>query len=380
MYLKRLSFTNFKNIEQVDLECSPVLNCFVGNNGEGKTNLLDGIHYLSMCKSHFRASDSDNIRNFQNFFLLKGVYELRDEEITISCGARRFGLKNFKRNGKEYTRLSEHIGLLPLIMITPSDSSLITDSGEERRRFLNSVLSQKNKPYLEDILKYNHLITHRNKLLKTGNIDGELLKVLDAQLAVTGQTIYRKRKVLIQSIQSDFRDVYAAISNSQERPNLRYRSELNQGMFTDLLAMSYNRDLHMQHTTVGVHRDDLLMETDGRSVRYSGSQGQQKTFLIAMKLAQFHAIKQHFGFAPILLLDDIFDKLDTGRVLRLISLVVSGDFGQIFITDSNKQRLQQVLAKTEADHKLFRIHNGKAILLSESTTSRPAPSTTPSET
>ncbi|MDR2562562.1 MAG: DNA replication and repair protein RecF [Prevotellaceae bacterium] len=378
MYLKHLALTDFKNIEEIEIDCSPVLNCFAGDNGEGKTNLLDSIYYLSMCKSHFKTGDTANIRDKEQYFIIKGIYDHRQEEITVSCGVKRNGKKSFKLNVKEYERLSEHIGHIPIVIITPSDTSLISDSGEERRKFLNAVIAQTDRDYLNALLKYNHTIAQRNKLLKSGNIDSELLKILNESLSNSGQVIYEKRAALIQAFTPTFREVYASISDSKESPNLLYRSDLSRGRLAELLEESLDRDLFMQHTTTGVHRDDLGMEIDGRAVRYAGSQGQQKTYLIAMKMAQFHIIKQHAGFSPILLLDDIFDKLDTGRVERLITLVVGNGFGQIFLTDSNKNRLDRLLEKTATDYKLFRIEAGKAELIAEPS-SKSIENETPSE-
>lgn len=368
MYLKHFSFANFKNIEQIDIDCSPVLNCFAGDNGEGKTNLLDGIYYLSMCKSHFRTGDMANIRDGEQYFVLKGIYERNGDEVTVSCGTKRTGKKSFKLNVREYDRLSEHIGYIPLVIITPSDTSLISDGGDERRKFINSVISQTDRKYLDALLKYNHTLAQRNKLLKNGSIDGELLSILNESLSHTGHLVYEKRKELLESFLPTFREMYAAVSGDKETPNLQYRSDLSRGKLSELLAESYDRDTFMQHTTVGIHRDDLNMELDGRPIRFAGSQGQQKTYLIAMKIAQFHIMKQHSGFSPILLLDDIFDKLDTGRVERLIALVAGNGFGQIFLTDSNKQRLDHLLEKTATDYKLFRVKAGSVEKIAETGT------------
>lgn len=372
MYLKHLAVSNFKNIEQLDIDCSSVLNCFEGNNGEGKTNLLDGIYYLSMCKSKFLSSDYPNIRDNEDYFLLKARYsDASDDgaEIRVSCGIKRNGKKSFKCNDKEYKKLSEHIGVIPLVFVTPSDSALITDGSEERRKFLNSVISQTDKPYLDALMRYNNLLANRNKLLKNKSqpIDRGLMETLNEQMARYGTVIFAKRQSLLETLNPVFNEIYAAISGEKESVNLSYRSDLSDGKdLKRLLDETADRDRILQYTSTGVHRDDLIMTLNGRPLKYSGSQGQQKTCIIAMKMAQFRIIQQSSGVAPLLLLDDIFDKLDTGRVERLIAFVSGKNFGQIFLTDSNKNRLDVLLQATATDYKLFNVSAGNVTLIQSS--------------
>ncbi|MDR1895329.1 MAG: DNA replication and repair protein RecF [Prevotellaceae bacterium] len=368
MHLKHLTVSNFKNIEQVDIDCSPVLNCFVGNNGEGKTNLLDGIYYLSMCKSKFVASDYVNIRDNEDFFMLKATYSGQGQEECVSCGIKRNGKKSFKYNSKEYKKLSEHIGVIPLVFITPSDISLINDGSEERRNFLNTVIAQTDRLYLDALLRYNNVLVNRNKLLKNkiSDIDFSLVDTLNERMAAYGKVIHERRRALIESFLPVFQEIYNVVSGNKEAVGLCYRSDADKGDLKLLLEQNLERDCFLQHTSVGVHRDDLIMELNGRLLKYSGSQGQQKTYLIAMKMAQFRIIKQHSQMAPILLLDDIFDKLDVTRVERLISFVTGNGFGQIFLTDSNKSRLDHLLQKTVADYRLFDVCAGNVTLLQSS--------------
>jgi DNA replication and repair protein RecF len=368
MYLKYLSVSNFKNIEQLDIDCSPVLNCFVGNNGEGKTNLLDGIYYLSMCKSKFVASDYVNIRNNEDYFMLKANYFKDNNEECASCGIKRNGKKSFKYNAKEYRKLSEHIGVIPLVFITPSDTSLINNGSEERRKFLNSVISQTDRQYLDALIRYNNVLMNRNKTLKyrVSDIDFSFIDTLNEQMSMYGQTIYEKRKAMLESFLPVFQEIYNAVSGGKDIVGLSYRSDLEKGNLKSLLEANIERDCALQYTSAGIHRDDLIMEINSRTLKNSGSQGQQKTYLIAMMMTQFRIIKQHAGIAPILLLDDIFDKLDIERVERLIAFVTGNGFGQIFLTDSNKSRLDTLLKNTDADYRLFKMNSGNIELLQSS--------------
>ncbi|MDR1582451.1 MAG: DNA replication and repair protein RecF [Prevotellaceae bacterium] len=368
MHLKYLSVSNFKNIEQLDIDCSPILNCFVGNNGEGKTNLLDGIYYLSMCKSKFVASDYVNIRDNENYFMLKAQYFRDNNDENVSCGIKRNGKKSFKYNSKEYKKLSEHIGVIPLVFITPSDTSLINNGSEERRKFLNSVISQTDKQYLDSLIRYNNILMNRNKMLKyrISDIDLSFIDTLSEQMSIYGQMIYEKRKTMLTSFLPVFQEIYDVISGGKDIVSLLYRSDLEKENLKSLLAANLERDCALQYTSVGVHRDDLIMKINGRTLKNSGSQGQQKTYLIAMMMTQFRIIKQHAGISPILLLDDIFDKLDIERVERLISFVTGNGFGQIFLTDSNKSRLDTLLEKTAANYKLFKMNSGNVELLQSS--------------
>jgi DNA replication and repair protein RecF len=358
MYLEHISISNFKNIGQVDINFSPSLNCFVGDNGEGKTNLLDAVYYLSMCKSYFLTNDSQNIYNSEDFFLIKGSYVRNNTEEQISCGFKRGGNKSLKRNGKEYERLSAHIGFIPLVMISPSDTSLINDRGEERRKYINAIISQIDNEYLNSLIRYNHALQQRNKLLKNSRIDCDLLEILNKQLSCCGKLIYERRNNLVKDLLPVFQKVYNSISGNKEEVLLAYKSDLEHYDFNLLLEENFERDKFLQHTSKGIHRDDMYMELNGRQVRRAASQGQQKNYLIALKIAQFHFIKQNAGLPPILLLDDIFDKLDPNRVELLIKLVAGNEFGQIFLTDSNKNRLDHLLEKIDGDYSLFTVKNG----------------------
>ena len=358
MYLRQISINNFKNLEQVDLHFSQNLNCLVGNNGEGKTNLLDAIHYLSITKSFFNNTDQQNIRHGENYFILKGDFVRKNNDEKIYCGVQR-GEKILKRNDKQYSRFADHIGLIPLVMISPTDISLINDSGDERRRYINNVLSQLDVIYLENIIKYNRILMQRNKLLKQIQKSDDVIAVLNEQLSEHAKIIHQKRKQFITEIQPYFTQVYKQVSNEEEQVSLTYKSDLNDGDFIDLLERSFEKDRILQHTTVGIHRDDIVMQMNGYPIKKIGSQGQQKTFLIALKLTQFNFFKQQTDISPILLLDDIFDKLDIHRVEHLISLVSGNDFGQIFITDSNKTRLDKILEQQKNSFSLFNVNKGE---------------------
>ncbi|MDR2065201.1 MAG: DNA replication/repair protein RecF [Prevotellaceae bacterium] len=358
MYLKQISISNFKNIEQADLEFSQNLNCLTGNNGEGKTNLLDAVYYLSVTKSFFNSTDRQNIKHNENYFIIQGNFVRKDNEEKIYCGVQN-GEKIFKRNNKQYSRFADHLGFLPLVMISPTDISLINDSGDERRRYINSVMSQLDIVYLENLVKYNRTLMQRNKLLKQIKEKNDIIAVFNEQLNDYAQTIYQKRKQFIEQIRNYFNQVYAQVSNDNEQVSITYKSDLNENSFIELLEKSFEKDCIMQHTTSGIHRDDIIMQMNGYPIKKIGSQGQQKTFLIALKLTQFNFFKQQTGISPVLLLDDIFDKLDLLRVQHLISLVAGNGFGQIFITDSNKTRLDKILEQQKNPFSLFNVEKGK---------------------
>ena len=361
MILQRLSLVNFKNIREAELVFCGKLNCLVGDNGTGKTNLIDAVHYLSMCKSAFNLTDGQSVNHDADFFMLDGRYTVGENREEITCGFKKGGGKVLKRNGKEYEKLSEHIGLLPVVLVSPSDTSLIHESGEDRRKFLNTLLSQLDKGYLQALIKYNRILAERNKLLKNafGGNSGEFLEVLDMQLIDAGNRIHAKRRELIEQLTPVVAKYYAVLSDDREQVEISYKSELNNTPFEELLKNAAEKDRIMQHTTVGIHRDDIRMRIGGYPLRKYGSQGQQKSFLVALKLAQFEVIEQHCNYKPILLLDDIFDKLDMDRVERLIRLVSDERFGQIFITDSNKVRLDGILESLDQDFRLFTVIEGE---------------------
>jgi DNA replication and repair protein RecF len=359
MHLKTLSLVNFKNYEQLDIPLSAKINCFVGENGVGKTNLLDAIHYLSLCKSNLNPVDSQNVRYDQDFLVIQGLFERNGKEENIYCGIRKQKKKQFKRNQKEYTRLSEHIGLIPLVMISPADSILINGGSEERRKFMNGVIAQYSRVYLENLIQYNRALTQRNKLLKdfafSRNFDPRMLEIWDEQLIRYGEPIYEERIRFVNELLPVFNAFYSQVSGDREKVNLSYQAHLQDSGFREGSKASNEKDRILQYTTFGIHKDDLGMDLESYSLKKSGSQGQQKTFLVALKLAEFEFIRKLTKIPPILLLDDIFDKFDAGRVKHIISLVAENQFGQIFITDTNEQRLKGILREIPAEHMVYLI-------------------------
>jgi DNA replication and repair protein RecF len=361
MYLKKLSLTNFKNYELNELEFSPKINCFVGNNGVGKTNILDAIHYLSLTKSFFNSIDSVSVRHGEEYFIIQGSFVREGEEDQVYCAFQKQKQKLLKRNGKEYQKLSDHVGRYPVVMISPADSALITEGSEDRRKFMNKIISQYNGSYLDSVLKYSKALQQRNKQLKdfriSGKFDNDVLSVWDTQLVRYGSYVYSERDVLVNELIPVFQEYYSLISSGKEEVRLQYRSHLAEGSFQDALVNSLPKDRFLEYTTVGVHKDDLLLEMDDYFIKSIGSQGQQKSYLVALKLAKFDYINRKAGFSPILLLDDLFDKFDAERVEQIIRLVGNHRFGQIFITDTHQNRLQDILSSHKTDYKLFRIAN-----------------------
>jgi DNA replication and repair protein RecF len=359
MYLKKLGLTNFKNYELNELEFSPKINCFVGNNGVGKTNILDAIHYLSLTKSFFNNIDSISVRHGEDYFIIQGTFDRDGEEDQIYCAFQKQKQKLLKRNSKEYLKLSDHVGRYPVVMISPADSALITEGSEDRRRFMNKIISQYNAEYLDSVLKYSKALQQRNKLLKdfksSGRFDIDVLSIWDAQLVKYGSYIFNERAILVNELIPVFQKYYSLISSGRETVKLKYRSHLSEGDFREALLNSVAKDRFLEYTTVGIHKDDLLLEMDDFSVKSLGSQGQQKSYLVALKLAKFDYIKRKAGSPPILLLDDIFDKFDADRVEQIIRLVGNERFGQIFITDTHQNRLQEILSSHKTDYRLFRI-------------------------
>jgi len=359
MYLKKLSLTFFKNYEQADLEFSPKINCFVGNNGVGKTNILDAIHYLSLTKSFFNNIDSVNIKHDEDYFIIQGGFVRDNEESTIFCSFHKQKQKNLKRNGKEYQKLSDHVGRYPVVMISPEDNSLITEGSEVRRKFMNKIISQYDAGYLDSVLKYNKALQQRNRLLKdfksAGRFDDDMLSIWNSQLIKYGNYIFRERAILVNELIPVFNEYYSFISKEKEIVTLSYRSHLGEGDFAEMLENSVDKDRILEYTTVGIHKDDLILGMNDFPVKSLGSQGQQKSYLVALKLAKFDYIKRKAGFSPILLLDDVFDKFDATRVEQIIRLVGNHRFGQIFITDTHKRRLQDILTTVDSDYKLFKI-------------------------
>ncbi len=361
MYLQELSLINFKNYSQTELSFSPKINCFIGQNGAGKTNLLDAIYYLSMCKSYLNPIDSQNVKYDEEFFVIQGDYLLKDKHENIYCGLKKNKKKQFKRNKKEYQKLSDHIGLLPIVMISPLDNSLIMEGSDERRKFMDSVISQYDKEYLDNLIRYNRALAQRNKLLKdfyqTRTFDEDSIDIWDEQLIVLGEKIHSERVKFVEELIPIFQDYYTRISGNKEQVQLVYDSQLYEGEFRNILKNAIDKDRIVQHTTVGIHKDDLILTLEKYPIKKAGSQGQQKTYLVSLKLAQFDFIKQISGLKPILLLDDVFDKFDRQRVRQIIELVAENHFGQIFITDTSQDRLETMLKEINIPHSLFTIES-----------------------
>lgn len=362
MILERLSILNYKNIEQAEINLSPKINCFLGSNGMGKTNLLDTIYYLSFCKSYINPIDSQNINHNADFAVLQGWYQLEGKLEEFFCSLRRKQKKQFKRNKKEYERLSDHIGLLPLVMVSPSDTDLISGGSDERRKFMDLFLSQFDKEYLHSLIRYNKALLQRNALLKADTIiDDTLLELWDDQLIAEGEIIFKKRKNFIKEFIPIFQKFYDFICLSNEKVELKYESHFSEGDFGSLLKQRREKDKIIGYTTVGIHKDDLDMLMEGYSIKRVGSQGQNKTYVVALKLAQFDFLRKASSTTPILLLDDIFDKLDSSRVEQIITLVLDKDFGQIFITDTNRQHLDDILSRTASDYHLYEVEKGTVL-------------------
>ncbi|MCD7970469.1 MAG: DNA replication and repair protein RecF [Alistipes sp.] len=360
MHLQRLSILGFKNIGEAVVEFPRRINCFVGDNGAGKTNLIDAVHYLSVCRSSLTMSDAQCVNHDSDFFVLDGQYKTDgDRKETVVCSFKKGAGKSLKRNGKEYGKLSEHIGLFPVVIVSPADSFLVTDAAEERRRYMNSFLSQVDRGYLSAAVRYNNILAERNRLLKDDSPKQDILEILDFQLTEAGNVIHAMRRELADKLAPLTGEFYGELSGDREQVSLEYRSELNDCPFEELLARSAEKDRIMGFTTSGVHRDDLKMKIGGMALRKYGSQGQQKSFLVALKLAQYVLVAQEKGEKPLLLLDDVFDKLDSGRVANLLRLVSGERFGQIFISECSRSRLEKILAGIGEEHSLFTVTNGE---------------------
>ena len=352
--LEKIVISDFRNIRLQELEFSPNVNCISGNNGEGKTNLLDAIYYLSMTKSAFATSDKFNFRHGTDEFSIAGSYRMDtglQSRFSLKMSSK--GEKKIRRDDKPYGRASEHIGVLPVVMVSPSDVSMVSDSGEERRRFVNAVLSQMDREYMSAMQQYNRLLLQRNRMLKEQRTDRMLLEVIDMKMSSVADSIYRKRKTFIEELKPIVQDYYNALSGGNEKVDIEYDTELDKASLELLLEAAYEKDCIMKHTTSGIHRDDFIFTMNGSPIRRFGSQGQQKSFLVSLKFAQYEIMKRNYGFAPILLLDDVFDKLDMGRIANLLQMVASNDFGQIFITDSNKVRMAGIVDGLTKDRAYF---------------------------
>ena len=360
--LTKLHLVDFKNINQAELKFSDKINCFVGNNGAGKTNVLDAIYYLSFTKSYFNSVDSQNINHNAPFFVIEGWFNKDKTEENIYCGLKKGQKKIFKRNQKEYDRISQHIGLLPLVVISPADANLILDGGEIRRKFMDSVISQSDALYLDDLIFYNKALHQRNSLLKyfaaNRTFDPDTLHIYNEQLKERGSRIFDKRVAFIEKLKPLLLSYYHKIAGEDEMVNIDYNSHLHAQDWDELFEKNLDRDKLLQYTTKGVHRDDLKFSLFGYPLKKTGSQGQQKSFLIALKLAQFEFLKENNKAKPLLLLDDIFDKLDELRVESLIKLVNEHYFGQIFITDTHPERTESITKRINEETRIFECSNG----------------------
>ncbi len=358
--LEKIVISDFRNIALQELEFSPNINCISGNNGEGKTNLLDAIYYLSMTKSAFAASDRFNFRHGTDEFSLSGIYRMDNglsSRFAMKISSK--GEKKLRRDDKPYGKVSEHIGVLPVVMVSPSDNSLVSDSGEERRRFVNAVLSQMDREYMSSMQHYNRLLQQRNRMLKEPEVDRTLLEVIDMRMSALAGPIHDARRRFVDDIRPVVAEYYKALSGDTEQVDIRYESELSSSSLEGILASSFEKDRILKYTGSGIHRDDFVFMMNGHPIRRYGSQGQQKSFLVSLKFAQYEIMKRNYGFPPVLLLDDVFDKLDMSRISNLLQMVASKDFGQIFITDSNKVRMSGIVDKLTQDRVYFETAAGE---------------------
>jgi DNA replication and repair protein RecF len=359
MHLKTLNLINYKNFKNQTFEFNSKVNCFVGSNGVGKTNILDAIYHLSFGKSYFNPITSQNIKHGEDFFVVDGRYskDLKEEKIIVSL--KKGGKKVIKRNSKSYNRFSDHIGLLPLVIISPVDRDLITEGSDLRRKFIDGVISQNDKIYLDQIIRYNKILFQRNSLLKqfylSRTFDHDTIEIYDEQLSKIGNLIFNKRKEFLELFSPIFFEKYSIISNNKEKVNLNYKSQLKNHRLQDLLISNIEKDKVLQYTSAGTHKDDIEFLIGNYPIKKFGSQGQQKSFLIALKLAQYEVLKAKSGNSPILLLDDIFDKLDSKRVKQIIKMVNDSNFGQLFISDTDAKRTENVVKSAHDNYEIFKL-------------------------
>lgn len=356
MHLKKIHLINFKNFKERDVVFSKKINAFVGNNGVGKTNLLDAIYYLSLFKSYFNHNDAQNIKFGEDYFYLEGWFFKNKKEEWVQCSVKKGEKKNTKRNSKNYERISDHVGKFPVVIISPYDRDLITEGSDVRRKFIDRIISQSDNEYLNTLLRYNKALNQRNVLLKyfaaNRTFDEVQLSIFDEEILRLGESIYKKREAFISIFQPKFQKYYQCISTGKEDVNIFYTSDLQKNL-KDYLKIALEKDRVVQFSTKGIHKDDLIFNINDYKVKKYGSQGQQKSFLIALKLAEMELIKEQMNITPILLLDDIFDKLDESRVEQLIKLVNEEHFGQIFISDTHSERTKSIIAKINEEHKVF---------------------------
>jgi len=359
MILQQIALVNYKNFTSKTFQFNHKINCFIGNNGVGKTNVLDAIYHLSYSKSYFNSISSQNINHKADFFVIDGQYLKEDREEKIVVSLKKGQKKTIKRNGKLYERFSDHIGFLPLVIISPADTDLINNGSEVRRKFVDSIISQLDKHYLTTLIKYAKTVSQRNALLKyfalNSTFNADNLEIYNQQLVQLGTQIYEKRKSFMADFVPIFLKRYQTLSNNNETVDVVYKSQLNTTGLSDLFVANLQKDRVLQYTSVGVHKDDFVFTINGHPIKKFGSQGQQKTFLIALKLSQFDFLAAQTQVKPILLLDDIFDKLDESRVSQLIALVNEASFGQIFISDTHIDRTQAVLQTTNQSYEIFEL-------------------------
>jgi len=363
MILNNITINNYKNIAEAQLDFSPNVNCLIGNNGMGKTNVLDAIYYLSMCRSYVNQSDTSVIRHDEPFMMLKGRYTRRGVDEEISIALQRGKRKVVRRGGKEYKRLSQHIGLLPLVMVSPVDHDLIGGSGEERRRFMDQNISQSNPEYLAGLIRYNKALEQRNSMIRNEMRDPLLYETVEGILCETATRLHAERAQWVERFSPIFLRYYQAIAGPDEVVQMRYKSHLNEATMEQLLATHRERDFYLTYTSHGIHRDDIELMLGDYPMRRTASQGQCKTYTIAMRLAQFDFICQSNVTTPILLLDDLFDRLDARRVERIVETVSSDRFGQIFITDTNRTHLDRIVSRLSGDHLMMQVTDGEVTII-----------------
>ncbi|MFT5859895.1 MAG: DNA replication and repair protein RecF [Flavobacteriaceae bacterium] len=365
MHLENLHLVNFKNYDEADISLSKGINCFVGNNGAGKTNILDAVHYLSMCKSYMNVVDRQNIQFDQPFFVIQGDWLKEEQKVSIHCGVKVGAKKVFRRNKKDYEKLADHIGQFPSVMISPYDRDLISEGSDLRRKWMDGIIAQFDRRYLDDIVKYAKVLAQRNALLKNmaehRMFDRESIDVWNMQMVELGHRIYDKRRVFLEAFIPVFQKHYNAIGDESELVELVYNSQLNDAPLDQLLAEFERKDAHTRYSNAGTHKDDLLFQIKGHAVKKFGSQGQQKSFIIALRIAQYEWLKDKLGVTPVLLLDDIFDKLDHLRVARLMKLVADNFFGQVMVTDTDKERVMEIFSSNQLECKIFSVENGSIV-------------------
>lgn len=356
-YLNKISIINYKNIVDKEYNLDPKINCFVGNNGVGKTNILDSIYHLALGKSYFNLRNDQLINKNEEFMVIDGLFDLNSKKENIVCSIKRGDKKILKRNGKTYKKFSNHIGLIPVVLISPYDNDLINEGSSERRKFIDSIISQNNKEYLINLIAYSRVIQNRNSLLKQYNksvdFDIDTIKIYDDQIIKLSEPIFMARKNFFNEFKELVIEKYDEISENQEKISIEYKSDLFDNEIKNLIENSFQKDVILQYTSSGIHKDDFIFNLDGSRIKKFGSQGQQKSFLIALKLAQFEYLKNKTGNSPILLLDDIFDKLDLIRVKRIVEIVNSTNFGQLFLSDTDRERIEKVLSSLNLSSKIF---------------------------